>query len=65
MRMDATSIKPVYKRFGIPKPSLYQWIRGENKIQEGKKGSKRLSGGGRRAFWPDMEEMLVEEFKKL
>ena len=53
------------KRFGIPKPSLHRWIRGENEIQKGKKGSKRVQGGGRRAFWPDMEEKLVEEFKQL
>ena len=53
------------QNFGICKGSLIQWIRHESEIQEGKKGSKRIAGGGRRAFWPDVEEKLVEEFREL
>ena len=52
------------KRFGIPKPCLHRWIRGEKEIQSCKKGTKRVEGG-RRPFWPDMEVKLVEEFKEL
>lgn len=48
------------QKFGVCKRSLIQWIRHENEIQKGKKGSKRITGGGHRAFWPDMEEKLVQ-----
>ena len=51
--------------FGIPELPMHQWIRGENEIQEGKKGRKRVKGGSRKAFWPDMEKKPVEEFKLL
>ena len=53
------------KQFGIHKGSLMQWIQNEEEIQKGKKGSKRIIGGGRKPFWPDVEEKLVEEFKEL
>ena len=53
------------QRFGIHKGSLIQWIRKEEKIQKGKKGSKRITGGSRKPFWPDVEEKLVAEFKEL
>ena len=36
-----------------------------DEIQKGKKGSKRITGGGRRAFWPDVEENLIQEFREL
>lgn len=53
------------QNFEIPKPCLHRWIKAENEIRMGQKGSKRVKGGGRRAFWPDVEEKLVEEFKEL
>ena len=59
--MDATSTKPA-SDLEYNKESLMQWIRNEEEIRKGKKGSKRIMGGGR-IFWPDVEEKLVEEFK--
>ena len=53
------------QKFGIAKPSLNRWIEIEDEIEKGKTGSKRVGGGGRRAFWPDVEEKLAAEFKLL
>ena len=53
------------QKFGIAKPSLIRWIKSEELIRKGKKGAKRIGGGGRRPFWPDVEEKLVSEFKEL
>ena len=53
------------QRFGVPKPSLYRWIECESEIRSSREGSKRIGGGGRRAFWPDMEEKLAAEYKEL
>ena len=52
------------QKFGINKKSLQRWISNEGKIQKGKKGAKRI-GSGRRAFWPDVEEKLFEEFQEI
>ena len=53
------------QRFGVPKASLYRWIECEDEIRKSREGSKRIEGGGRRAFWPDVEERLAAEFKEL
>lgn len=52
------------QKFGIAKGSLFRWIETEDELKKAKKGSKRIGGGGRRAFWPDVEEKLAEEFKE-
>lgn len=52
------------KKFSISKPSLIRWIKEEEKIRSGKKGSKRV-GGGRPPFWPDVEAKLVDEFQEM
>ena len=53
------------QKFGVAKGCLYQWIKNEKQIFDGSKGSKRIEGGGRRPFWPDVEEKLVAEFTEL
>ena len=53
------------QKFDISKPSLFTWIKGEKEIKSSKKGSKRVKGGGRAPFWPDVEEKLVIEFQEL
>ena len=53
-------VQVIWNTQGIPNAVDSKW-RG---IQKGKKGSKRIMGGGR-IFWPDVEEKLVEEFKEL
>lgn len=40
-------------------------VKPEKEIKSGKKGSKRIGGGGRAPFWPDVEEKLMEEFKEI
>ena len=40
-------------------------IKNEKQIFDGSKGSKRIEGGGRRPFWPDVEEKLVAKFAEL
>ena len=52
------------KKFTISMPSLNRWIKNEESIRSGKKGSKRV-GGGRPPFWPDVEAKLVEEFEAM
>lgn len=52
------------QKFGIDKKCLHRWIADEEKIEKGNAGAKRF-GSGRRAFWPDVEEKLLEEFKEL
>ena len=52
------------QKFGIDKKCLHRWIAGEEKIQKGSKGVKRI-GSRKRAFWPDVEERLLEEFKEI
>ena len=54
-----------FQKFGIAKGCLYQWIKKEKQIFDGSKGSKRVEGGGRRPFWPDVEEKLVGKFNEL
>ena len=51
--------------FGIPKGCLYQWLKNEKQIHAGSKGSKQVDGGGRKPFWPDVEEKLHAEFAEL
>ena len=53
------------QKFGIPKGCFYQWLKNEKKIHDGSKGSKRIEGGGRKPFWPDVEEKLLAEFTEL
>ena len=53
------------QRFGVPKSSLYRWIECEDDIKKSKEGSKKIRAGGRRVFWPDVEEKLAAEFKEL
>lgn len=55
----------ICQKFGISKPSLIRWIASENEIRKGSKGSKRIKGGGRKPFWPDLEEKLLQEFKEV
>ena len=37
----------------------------EKEIYDGSKGSKRVEGGGRKPFWPNVEEKLLTEFMEL
>ena len=53
------------QKFGIAKACLYQWIKNEKNIVDGCKGSKRIQGGGRKPFWPAVEEKLVSQFQEL
>jgi hypothetical protein len=53
------------QRFGIAKGFLYQWLKKEKEIHDGRKGSKRVEGGGRKPFWPDVEEKLLAELMEL
>ena len=52
------------QKFGIDKKCIHRWIADETKIEKGNKGAKR-HGSGRTAFWPDVEEKLLVEFKDL
>lgn len=52
------------KKFTVSKPSLNRWIKNEESIRSGKKGSKR-NGRGRPPFWPDVEAELVKEFEAM
>lgn len=52
------------QRFGIDKKCLLRWIAQEDTIRKARWGAKRI-GSGRRAFWPDVEAKLLEEFEEL
>ena len=65
MRMAATSIEPA-KSLALPKVAyLYQRLKKEKEIHDGSKGSKRVEGGGRKPFWPNVEEKLLTKFMEL
>ena len=55
----------ICQRFGVPKSSFYRWIECEDEIKRSREGSKRVRAGGRRVFWPDVEEKLAGEFEEL
>ena len=53
------------KTFGVSKQCLIRWVRNEEQIKKGREGSKRVKGCGRKAFWPDVEVILANEFQEL
>ena len=52
----------IARNVGINPATLRKWEKQVNEIMKWHKGSRRLSGGGRHAFWPEMERELVKEF---
>ena len=52
------------QKFGINKKCLLRWIAQEETIRKAAWGAKWI-GSRRRAFWPDVEVKLLEEFEEL
>ena len=53
------------KSLALSKDASTNGSRRRSRIVDGNKGSKRVKGGGRRLFRPDVEEKLVAEFTEL
>lgn len=56
-----TRIAATNTKFGITKGCLYQWLKNEKQTYEGSKGRKRVEGGGRKPFLPDLEDAKFTE----
>ena len=52
------------KKVGVNPSTLRGWIQNEDKIQSSSRGSRKV-GCGRAPFWPDMEDELHRQYRKV
>jgi transposase-like protein len=58
---NGSVVSKTSREFDIPYNSMSSWIRKKTVIADAKRGARHV-GGGRVAFYPDMERLLYDEF---
>ena len=62
LQTPSSTKREVARNVGIDPATLLDWEKSLDQILKSRKGSRKQPGSGRRAFWPDMEKELVQEF---